>query len=252
MTSTAPRVTLERADEPWIGRWDGLGTVRVWADGRHEIELDAGAAPEVEAALRHGWAELLSSTRRGHWAAYGTTLAAPDGSRALLVTGDGHDTAIVALALCDAGWSVIADRPAPLEIAQSTVIAHPNPRPVIASARRVERSGRTGSAIRTHSDVRSVNDIPRATSPTPVHAIAAVRRQRPGEAVLAPARGHAAIETLGRVLAGGALLPDADVSPAASMARHLTLARCATARLALDTGSPEPAIEQLLTWWATA
>ncbi len=148
-SSPSATVGLDRSGEPWVGTFPGLGSVRVWADGRVEAdpERDVEADPEgaVEAgggepgpdggpghdgdradhgepaelrraALVHGWGEPLALARLGFRLAHGTAMVAPGADRCLLVSGDPHDAAIVVLGLAARGWQVLADRLTPVTI----------------------------------------------------------------------------------------------------------------------------------------
>lgn len=141
MVDHSSLITLDRDDEPWVGRWIGVGQVRVWSDGTYEVIADPRSSEGLEEAdrsLRFGWAEPLSQARRGLHATTGVTLVDSrthsGGMRvdgALLVGGESWTVDPVVQGLLVRGWKVLADRPAPIEFGHDEVRAHSSVRPVV-------------------------------------------------------------------------------------------------------------------------
>ncbi len=258
-------VGLDRTGDVWVGTFPGLGTVRVWADGRIAAEAEPAQGPDADetaeqrhAALIHGWGEPLALARQGYHVAHAAALVPPasddqSGPVALLVAGDLHDTAIVVLGLAARGWRVLADRLTPLTWPGDggAPVAHPRQAPVVASARRAERFELPTTPTRAHTDAVTV-DVARATQPRPLGAIVTVRIRRPHDPLLDLLRGHRRVETAQGLIAAGALTAQSgdDDHPAAAMARTLRLAALPMAAIHLDPVDPAPALDALIAWWA--
>jgi hypothetical protein len=248
----------------------GLGRVRVWRDGQFEVEVETGESSDATsprssretesldlraAALRHGWAEPLSWVRRGFDLASGIALIDGAGcstqrvGEVLLLGGDIHDCAPVALALGARGWRLVAYRIVPLTFVEGAVTVTPNPSPVLLSARRARILGRETTRVRADSDARRVEGIEWSSSGGRIGGVALVRVRRPHDEVLTERHGYAAVERLAGVLVGGVLRPDASRSADVAMAQRTTLARCGVVDVAFADADANGSATALEAWW---
>jgi hypothetical protein len=254
-------VGLDRNEEIWLGRFPGLGSIEVHPDGRIEVSVESShevcsdsVSPSSEKdekyqALLHGWGEPLSLARRGFVLAQGCAAVAPDSDEAILISGDAHDTAILALGLASSGWRILADRVVPLVFHKDRIEAHPRVSPIIASKRRTAKTEFEARPLRSTSNAVSV-DVPRAGTPSSVVTIVSVRIRRPQEPVLEILTGHDRFDSARTVLVGGVLALPSTTSQE-SMARTLQMATLPVVSVRLDAKSPEADIAELLTWWSS-
>lgn len=252
-------VRLDRDGDVWVGRFPGLGSVRVFPDGRIDVDVERDAdfdngsvaaqrnEDEIRQALHFGWGDPLSLVRRHFVLAEGVAVVPPESDRCILVHGDVHDTAIVMLGLAMRGWRVLADRVVPLEFGESSVVAHPRSAPFIAARRRAETAGFVSHAVRRETNTVAV-DIERSERPCVLSMLVSVRVRRPNQVVLEILSGHERFESARKVLLGGVLSPIAS-SPEDSMKRSLQLSSLANIELRVDSQSPEADIDAFVTWW---
>lgn len=107
--------TLDRSGEPWLGHAHGLGTVRVYADGRYDVEPAEGADARAAETLEHGWAELLGHIRLGRRIVGGTVMLAPDAADSLLVSGGMTEQSQACVLLAERGWRRVSDGFTPID-----------------------------------------------------------------------------------------------------------------------------------------
>lgn len=204
--------SLDTNVEPWLGIFPGWGRVEVWADGSYKVSADSlgdGALETIEqreAALTYGWAELLSSARRGVPRVSGMTLGMAEQETCALFMGEAGDTGRLMRPLLDVGFAVLADRPAPVHWDGSTLIAETCQRPVVMGCKRAESAGLVGSPIRGDTDACAV-EVPRVEEPRRIAAIVLVGTRRPHELPFEIHTGHRSFEYAANVLASGLLDP---------------------------------------------
>ena len=249
---------FNRDETVWRGALPGLGSVTVDADGSVRAAADR-ASEEDEAALRHGWGELLSFAHRGFSLAQGAAVTdgeRPDGSPepALLLTGDAHDVADVLLVLCARGWRLLSDRPTPVSWQDDRLIAQPKQAPLLVAAQRAAAADLAGEPVRDGSNAVAVT-VPRALDPAPVAGIVQVQRRRPDEEPFAEVLGQRRFERAATLMLHGALAPGHGSGEAAAeggeavVAEHVRLAALPSAVVRLDGPADESAIDLLVTWW---
>jgi hypothetical protein len=253
-------VSLDRAVEPWVGRFPGLGTVLVHDDGRVEVDVepvaagpddDPGELARRAAALRHGWGEPLALARRGFDLYGGGAATPPGGERCLLVSGEPRDVGIVLARLARRGWSVLADRVVPARWEGDVLVAYPRQAPTLVGQALAEALELGGEPARAGSDAVVV-ELPRGERPTPVAAVASLLARRPDRPVLEALRGHEAFEAATHLVARGALAPDPRPGPAERMAADLRLAALPLARLHLARETSAADVVELCGWWRDA
>lgn len=189
--------------------------------------------------------EPLAPTRSGTWRAADCTVAAPGGSDALLIVAAPQETALAA-GLLIAGWCLLADRPAPLDITAEGVRAGTTDLPLLVTARDAERM----------ADARCLVDPPHPARPGST-AVAAQPRRRGDPASLggvvyvdrtgaAGARivvGRKRFARAASSLVGGVLAPDLDAADV--VAAHARLGEVPA--LAVSVSSD---VDAVLAWWA--
>ena len=244
-----PSVALDRSGTDWLGTFPGLGTVVVSPDGHVEVHpVDDGPTGEKAAALRHGWGELLASTRRGHSLALGAALVSADASAgALLVCGTAHEVAPVVLALTGVDWTLLSDRPTPTSWEDGRLIAHPRPAPFVMAFERAADSGRSFGTVRTPSNAVAL-DVPRAEDPAPIRALLLVQRRRPDEEPFTELSGHRKFERAASVMVGGVLASE-HASDETAVSEHLRIAELPSAVLRID-GPDAGLLETVRAWWS--
>lgn len=245
----------------------GLGEVRVSADGAIEVVTDGDDT--CREALWHGWGRPLAAVRTGRHLLFGAVLAPPepttvagagatltatpaaDPPPALLVQGPVHQAASVLTGLVARGWSVLGDHlvPAHWDDDLGTYVADPTPSPVLMARGRAEASGLSAVKVRDDTNVVRV-DVPRATRPHAVAAVAFVGTRGVGDVTLTEIVGLQRFDALGRLLAGGVLAVEVDLPPAQEMARRTRLARLPAVDLKFGEHSVDDDVEALLAWWA--
>jgi hypothetical protein len=243
-----PGPELDRAALDWHGSFPGLGSLDIHADGSVRVAPD-GAEREREAALRHGWADLLAFSQLGFSMAAGAVLApGPDASGALLVCGDPPEVAAVALGLTAHGWSLVSDRPTPTQWEHAALVAHPRPAPLIVGRHLASLAGRDRQSVRTGSDALAI-DVNRRSTPVQVSAIARVQRRRPDEDRLTELHGHRRLERAATIMIGGALsAAGADADPTAVVDEHLRLAGLPWCEARIDEDTHDT-VGALIAWW---
>ena len=279
--------TLDTTGEVWRGIMPGLGEVRVDpagavttiiqpAPGDDEPEQpDAGEDPAFrEAALRFGWGEALSWSRRGFDLAQGaaasppwTPPSTPDAPACLILSGDSHEVAIALIELATRGWQVLGDRFTPVRWIDDILEAQPREAPLLMSSRRLDKAELNGERVRLHSDSRRV-DLPRAAEPRPVAAFCQVLRWKAGDDRFVELRGHERFEaaasafvnapwsngasTGGSEAAGETFEPDVDDTRDVRqvMAEHLRLAQFPMSRMYLDGDTAPECVDSLIDWWS--
>ncbi len=263
--SANDRVSLDRDGDVWVGRFPGLGSVRVSPDGRIDVdvesEIDINSGHELdgaqslvlsvddfkEQALRFGWGEPLSLVRRGFVLAEGVAVVPAGSDGCILIHGDAHDTAIVALELALRSWTILADRVVPLEFGETGVLAHPRSAPLLAARRRAETTEFVSHSVRRETNVVAV-EVARALQPCTVSALVSVRIRRPHEPVVDILTGHDRFDASRKTFLGGVLASIAG-SPEDSLKRSLGLASLPSIAFHLDPQSPEADIDALVSWW---
>jgi hypothetical protein len=280
-------VDFDRSGEVWVGRFRGVGEVRVGPDGATEVRCDSDD-PTAEASLRHGWADLLSFARRGVQLLSGTALARP-GGRAVLLTGDPIATSEVARALAGSDWAVVSDRPTPVTFAEDAIVAEPRPGPLLIrpaegaattavpddtgavesigddpDGPRVATGGTTTTPLRPDSDVAALDGAGTAGTAV-IGALVEVHVRHLGEDDDLELRGHDRFEHASRLHLAGALRPhrpsDGPVLPpnppdaddevgadATLIGEHLRLAALPALRVRFDRGDGSGAAQRLLAW----
>lgn len=253
--------------EPWLGVFPGWGRIEVWADGSFEVSADGPSEgsletiTEREAALRFGWAELVARARLGGQRVSGVTVGLADSPTCALILGDPAETARLLRPLLDAGFAVLADRPAPVHWEDSTLIAEPCPRPVVMSCRRAESADLVARPVRGDTDVCAV-DVPRVHEPRRVAAVLVVGMRRPHEPQFEIHTGHRSFEYAANILSTGMLDPtlaaamtrpddESAADPAEvskRMAQHVRLASLPIARVLFTPGDVAESFGEALPW----
>lgn len=258
-TATQGEVTLNRAGEPWVGSFPGLGVVTVAHDGEVTVTVTSVGSDDLDtarrdAALRHGWGEPLSWSRRGFLMLQGGCATPEPRNGCVLLSGDLHEFGRFLPTLADAGWSFLSDRYTPAQWQASDLIAHPVQAPILLAARRAEKSGWDGQPLRDDSDSLAVA-VSRVADPLPIRGVVQLQRARPDETAFEPLSGHQRFEVAASLSWAGVFVSDGmdREQPAASdmMQRHLQLAALPMARLR-SSGDFEriPAeADQLISWW---
>ncbi|MDO8309673.1 MAG: hypothetical protein Q7V58_15125 [Actinomycetota bacterium] len=240
-----PGPALDRESATWTGSFPDLGTVEVTADGEISCRPDRA---DGAAALRHGWAGLLSWAHRGFALANSASLSR--GDRGLLVTGEPDDVAATLLGLSRQRFLVVSDRPAPTRWVDGTLVAHPRQAPILVPRRRAEQAGVAGTPVRAGSTAIAV-DLPRRLEPVQVAAIAHVVRQRPDEEALDELAGARRFERAATLMLRGALAPaaTADPDPGAVFDEHLRLAALPSVVIRMEGRDDAQAADRLADWW---
>lgn len=246
------RVRLDRSGDVWEGTFPGVGSVRVWPDGRFEVDVTSSRDSEeshdhLHDALTFGWAEPLSLVRRGFLLVEGIAVSDPSTDRGLLVVGNMHDTAIVTLALASLGWRVLADRIVPVTFDDDGIRAHPRTAPMLATKRRTDLSGHSGHLVRAETTAVAV-DVERLERPCTVVAAVSAQVLRPDQALFDLITGHARFDIARDTLAKGVLMPP-ETTAQESMARTLRLASLPFAVVRLDRSVAIPNLDEMITWW---
>ena len=251
-------IVLDRSRDTWVGYFPGLGRIDVATDGTLTVEAESAAAdgPDAgesavlrEQALRYGWGEAVSLTRRGFALMHGAAVCPPDSSTACLVlSGDPHDTAILILELTSRGWKVMADGYTPTRWQGSDLVAWPREAPLIFAARRLAKAGLEGTPVRDHTDSR-ISEVPRCTDPRTVQGICHLQMRKTGETALTKLVGHERFEAAATVMLMGALGPDDEAEPAQRMVDHMRLAALPHTRLRMDRDTADEDTEALVDWW---
>ena len=235
---------LDTESEPWRATFPGLGTVLVDTAGDLTIEPDQPGA-EIDAALRWGWGENLSLIRQDYLMLAGSTVVSPDRSRALLVSGDVHDVAIVLLALADQGWAVLADRATPCRWQERHLLACPRQAPVVVTRRRARKTVWEARDIRQDSGAVAV-DVPRWAQPVLLAGIVRLRSSKSSEPITGtPLTGSSLLEAATgiRAMAGLAQSPATEGDPTEDPASVSPVPRPGrdAGRSPTGPGSPDPA-----------
>ena len=259
-TDIAP--SLDRSGEPWVGRFPGLGTVRVAVDGGYDVEVDPRLVDDTAAhdALEFGWAEPLSFIRRGFQLAVATTLV-PGGQDAgagavprpaLMVSGRVETVASLTLALADREWLVVADGFTPVR-ATSAVTASPRRAPVITPRRVPLPAGRVeGTQLRPGGTAVSAEAGTWPMTAPVVARVAVLDRALWTGPDLVEVRGRDRIGPEVAVL--GPLSIDAPSASAEALAAELAVASIPLIRLRWPD-SPDAdelrahSLAELLDWW---
>lgn len=254
---------LDRSVEPWLGTFPGLGSITVADDGSVTVEPDPDSdeVPALlEAALRYGWAEGLSWTRRGFQLAAGAAVAPPGEGEplCLLLTGDPHDVVIVIADLVTRGWTVLGDRFTPVAWQGSLLVAHPREAPILMARRRATKLQVDGTPVRADTDCL-IFEAPRQPYPAAVLAVAQVAMRRPQEDPLEPLLGQQRFEAAAGLMMGGVLAPEGDVDPdddeavatlrSETLAEHLRLAALPICRMRIESATVTTDVDSLLEWW---
>ena len=271
-------ISLDRESEPWVGRWTGVGQVRIWADGTYDVLADprSSVAPdEIERSLRFGWAELLSRARLGLRSTNGVTLvdtaSHSDGSPvdgALLVTGSQRIVDPIVRELMIRGWQVLADRPAPIQFGADGVLAHSSMRPVVLQRSRSRSSSDSWDtdlpAVRNDSDAVYRDAVyrddvsERATVGSqrselewsiPLRAIVVTDSRTSPGSVVTPVRGHAAAELASHLVIGGVLGFEHGDDPPTAMRQLLALTRSRMAVVYSGSATLDDMVSDLERWW---
>ncbi len=206
--SGEPTIQLDRSGPEWTGRFEGLGEVRVDADGHLTVrcELDD---PAAEAALRHGWGELLVLAHRGVQFLNGTTLAPDEDAPAVLVVGAHELVGWLVVELVDSGWLVVSDRLSPTDLSGEQVLVHPRPGPALTHrSGTIESTGdRAGiQPARSDSDV-DVAGFPTSSREHRLGGIVQISRLRIGEQPEEVLLGHDRFSVASSLHVLGALRP---------------------------------------------
>ena len=213
--------SLDRRADPWVGEFPNLGRVLVADDGTVTVEVvNAVPASEGETgrpsvedhrlrerALRYGWGEPLSWVRRGFQMVGGAALGPADSDTCVLLLGDPHDVAIVALELLEQDWRLVSDRPTPVKWNGEDLMAQPREAPLLVSKRRARKAGIEGEEVRGDTDALAIK-VARCEVPRQVAAAVQIRIRRPDEQNLSPLTGHERFEAATSLYAGGALTPE--------------------------------------------
>lgn len=258
-TATQGAITLNRAGEPWVGSFPGLGAVTVAHDGEVTVTVTSVDSDDLdtarrEAALRHGWGEPLSWSRRGFLMLQGGCATPDPRIGCVLLSGDLHEFGRFLPTLANTGWSFLSDRYTPARWEASDLMAQPVQAPILLAARRAAKSGWDGQPLRDDSDSLAV-DVTRMADPLPIRGVVQLQRARPDEPAFEPLSGHQRFEVAASLSWAGVFASDAqDTQQSAApdiMQRHLQLAALPMARLR-SSGEFEriPAeAEQLSSWW---
>lgn len=245
----------------------GLGEVRVSADGAVEVVTDGDDL--CREALRHGWGRPLAAARTGRHLLHGAVLAPPDPATvadagaaltttpaadpppALLVQGPVHHVVSALTGLVARGWSVLGDRlvAARWDDRLGTYVADPTPSPVLMGRGRAEASGLSAVKVRDDTNVVRV-DVPRATRPHAVAAVAFVGTRGVGDVALTDVVGLQRFDVLGGLTVGGVLAVEDDLPPTEAMSRRSRLARLPVVDLKFGEHSVDDDVEALVAWWA--
>lgn len=177
------------------------------AAGTTAEEPDAEPRDLRERALRYGWGEPLSWVRRGFHMVGGAALGPADSDACVLLLGDPHDIAIVALELLKHDWCLLSDRPTPVTWDADHLMAQPREAPLLVSKRRARKAGIEGTPVRGDTDALAV-EVARCEVPRRVAAAVQIRTRRPDEQNLTPLTGHERFEAATSLYTGGALTPE--------------------------------------------
>jgi hypothetical protein len=174
-------------------------------DRRRVVTVEAEGSDDAAGwAITQGWAVPRGLAAAGLSLLNGATLVDPEHGTALLLAGDAASAGKLILGLAGGGWRLLADRPAPLQWTGEVAIAHPRAAPLLVSES--EADGWPSRRVRPDSTAFAV-EVPRATTPTALRAIAYLSPTGPH----GPLTGHRRFEQAARVLIGGVLAaaPDA-------------------------------------------
>lgn len=229
---------LDVEAEPWLATFPGLGSVSVAENGEVRVAADPGEAEqERAAALRWGWAEPLSLARQGYLLLNGTGMVSPDGSEALLLNGDPHDSAIAMIELVHHGWSVLGDRVTPTRWDQDRLVAHPRQAPVLVSRSRTAKAQWSGVPARRDSDAL-VTPVPRCADPTPLTTVIHLVSAKIAEPIeLTPLTGLKRFEKATSLRFSGPLGDKHAISGGEPMAGDMRLANAVSSYLLGCSGS---------------
>lgn len=246
-------IVLDRSLDVWVGRFPGVGSIRIHVDGRTEIDVDSsldtdGSSDEDKRqALLFGWAEPLSLVRRGFVLVHGLAAHHPDRDAALLVGGDVHDTAVAAAGLARRGWSLMGDRVVPLVLEEHRILVHPRSAPIVMARARAEAAGLAYRRLREDSNAVAV-DVRRHGVPSTLAGIAFAGVRRPHEERMRPATGHGRFDIARRLMGTGALFSvDGNVHDA--MQHTVRLASIPSGEWRFDHPDPDAAFDDLIAWW---
>lgn len=179
------------------------------------------------------------------WRAAGCTLVDPDGSAALLVVAGSHDTSLTT-ALLGAGWHLLADRPAPLDITPSGVMAGATDVPLIVADRDAARLADAGLLVAPPQPARpgstAVAVLPRLRGESsPLGGVVYV--DRAGTQAARIVVGRERFARAASSLVGGVLAPDLDAAEV--VAAHARLGEVPA--LVVREGTD---VDAVLAWWA--
>jgi hypothetical protein len=254
---------LDRTGEPWVGKFPGLGTVSVHADGSFDVVAEpdhSERAEEIgrrEDALRYGWAEPLSFVRRGYRCAWGTALAVPGGDTGILLQGDPHGVGVgvVFAELVGLGWRLISDRIVPTQWVEGQLLAFPRDAPALLSRQCVDSAGLDGVEVRAHTDAVAV-DVDRVSRPIAVSALVTVDVRRPGDPVVEALSGHERFRIAASVMITGVMAVERvephDGASDVVLREHLDMAALPFVRLRYEEDSVGVDVAELCAWMATA
>lgn len=269
MTDDDRTVELDRSGSVWTGRFPGLGEVRVDADGGLSVRTETDD-PDAEAALRHGWGELLALARRGVPILNGTSVAPAADAPAALLTGPSEFVGVLTAALAGLGWTVVGDRLSPVDISESKIRVLPRPTPVLTPRSMVQ-----GGLSEANRPARRDTDVlvTGATTSAVAHELAGlveVTRRRVGEDDDETLIGHERFALASGLHVLGALRPfrpdddhhddhdgDGDEhagsttgAPQLLIADHLRLAELPALRVRVGT-DPDDAARRVASWFTT-
>lgn len=207
----------------------GVGVATV--DGTGSVSIaESAAGSGADVALERAWAEPLAQAAAGRSLLAAVVLVDPAREAALAVSGEPAAAGRLAVGLADEGWLLLADRPAPLTWEAGVPVAHHRPAPLLV--RRADVGSRDAAPARPGSTAWAV-ELPRATRPTALTALAHVGRRGP----YGPLAGHRRFERAATVVVGGVL-----AASGLAFDEHARLA--ALPALASDGSVPD-----LLAWW---
>lgn len=238
-------MTLDRDSDVWVGTFADLGTVRIFPGGEFVVEPAAAGDEDQITALTYGWAQPLAWARQGIRLTNASTVVDPDG-RCLALHGDAHDAAIIMLHLTQLGWSVLSDRPTPVRWNDASLIAHPNPAPILIAQRRADKEALPARPVRQDSDSVAV-ELPRSETPAPIAAIISARTRRVNDPLIEPLTGLRRFEAANGLLLAGALSSDDD--PKVAMADTLRIAQLPWAYSYIESATKQEAVAAIQAWW---